>query len=109
SYLQPFPITLGVRLAPGNALLVDDQTWSIADSSIFPWANSSSGEVRSRLVFAGYGITAPDLNYDDYANLDVDGAIVLILRYGPDGAGNPHSEYGAHWPIREKVKRAAEN
>jgi len=108
SYLQPFPITLGVRLAPGNSLAVSDQTWSPADSSIYPWANSSSGQADSRLVFAGYGISAPDLNYDDYANLDVEGAIVLILRYGPDGANNPHSEYGAYWPIRDKVKLAAE-
>ena len=29
------------------------------------------------MVFAGYGITAPELGYDDYAGLDVKGKIVL--------------------------------
>ncbi len=35
------------------------------------------------LVFVGYGITAPDFHYDDYANVDVTGKIVVVLRYEP--------------------------
>ena len=35
------------------------------------------------MVFAGYGITAPEYNYDDYAGLDVKGKIVLVLRHEP--------------------------
>jgi hypothetical protein len=35
------------------------------------------------LVFAGYGISAPDWNYDDYAGLDVEGKIVLVIRREP--------------------------
>ena len=35
------------------------------------------------IVFAGYGITAPEYHYDDYANIDVKGKIVLILRHEP--------------------------
>ena len=35
------------------------------------------------MVFAGYGITAPEYNYDDYAGIDVKGKIVLILRHEP--------------------------
>jgi hypothetical protein len=30
-------------------------------------------QVRAPLVFAGYGVTAPDQQYDDYAGLDGDG------------------------------------
>ena len=39
--------------------------------------------MRGRLVFAGYGITAPEYNYDDYTGIDVNGKIVLILRHEP--------------------------
>lgn len=38
---------------------------------------------QSQLVFAGYGITAPELKYDDYQGLDVDGKIVVVLRGAP--------------------------
>jgi len=31
------------------------------------------------VVFAGYGITAPEYNYDDYAGLDVKDKLVLVL------------------------------
>lgn len=47
-----------------------------------------SGQVRSPLVFAGYGITAQEtgFHYDDYADVDVSGKIVLILRKEPGQA-----------------------
>ncbi|MCA8829292.1 M28 family peptidase [Hymenobacter pini] len=35
------------------------------------------------LVFAGYGISAPDQGYDDYQNLDARGKIVVIVRGAP--------------------------
>lgn len=35
------------------------------------------------VVFAGYGITAPELGYDDYAGLDVTGKAVLIFDHEP--------------------------
>jgi Zn-dependent M28 family amino/carboxypeptidase len=39
--------------------------------------------VSAPVVFAGYGITAPEFNYDDYANLDVKGKIVLVFDHEP--------------------------
>src|SRR5262249_23636234 len=40
-------------------------------------------KVAGGVVFAGYGITAPEYHYDDYAGIDVKGKIVLILRHEP--------------------------
>jgi hypothetical protein len=40
-------------------------------------------DITAPVVFAGYGITAPELNYDDYTNLDVKGKIVLIFDHEP--------------------------
>jgi hypothetical protein len=39
--------------------------------------------ITAPVVFAGFGITAPELNYDDYANLNVKGKIVLIFDHEP--------------------------
>lgn len=41
-------------------------------------------EISGEVVFAGYGITAPDFNYDDYRDIDVKGKIVLILAQFPE-------------------------
>jgi hypothetical protein len=78
TYWQPFQVTTGAKPGPGNRL---DQLKLNAD--YVPLSFSSNGEVTAPVVFAGYGITAPELNYDDYANLDVKDKIVLVLRYEP--------------------------
>jgi len=39
--------------------------------------------VKSSLVFAGYGITAPEYGYDDYKGIDVRGKIVLVMKHEP--------------------------
>lgn len=39
--------------------------------------------VRSSLVFAGYGITAPEYDYDDYKDIEVKGKIVLVMKHEP--------------------------
>ena len=44
------------------------------------------------VVFAGYGITAPELGYDDYAGLNVAGKAVIVLRHEPQ-ASNPESVF----------------
>ncbi len=48
-----------------------------------PGSSSASGTVRAEVVFAGYGITAPELGYDDYAGTSVKGKIVLIKPEAP--------------------------
>lgn len=54
-------------------------------------------KIEAPVVFAGYGITAPEYGYDDYAGLDVRGKIALVFEYEPqlyeaespfNGAGN---------------------
>jgi hypothetical protein len=50
--------------------------------------------VTAPVVFVGYGIHAPEMNYDDYQNLDVKDKIVVILTHYPREAENtPLSEY----------------
>ncbi|ALJ00019.1 M28 family peptidase [Rufibacter tibetensis] len=53
------------------------------DFSLYPNPQNPSVTVEAPLAFAGYGITAPEVGYDDYANLDVKGKVVVILRGAP--------------------------
>ncbi|MCA9195517.1 MAG: M28 family peptidase [Planctomycetales bacterium] len=48
-----------------------------------PLALGSSGVFEGQLVFVGYGIAAPELNYDEFADLDVKGKVVIAIRKEP--------------------------
>jgi hypothetical protein len=52
-------------------------------SEYMPGSTSGNGEITAGVVYAGYGITAPELGYDDYADIDVKGKIILIEREAP--------------------------
>ena len=41
----------------------------------------------AELVFVGYGITAPEHGWDDYAGVDVKGKVVVLLNFNPPWAG----------------------
>jgi len=47
------------------------------------YADSSFAKQTTGIVFAGYGLTQKEYNYDDYANIDVKGKTVLILSGEP--------------------------
>ena len=48
--------------------------------------NDGRSDVRdAELVFAGYGITAPERNWDDYGGVDVRGKVVIVLAGEPEG------------------------
>ena len=53
-------------------------------------------DVTAPLVFAGYGIDAPEYGYNDYAGIDVAGKIVLILSREPQ-ASDPKSRFKGTW------------
>ncbi|WP_417461395.1 M28 family metallopeptidase [Kordiimonas sp.] len=42
-----------------------------------------SGDETGEIVFAGYGIHAPEIGYDDLEGLDLEGKVVLVLSGGP--------------------------
>ncbi|MFO7445877.1 MAG: M28 family peptidase [Ignavibacteriaceae bacterium] len=53
-------------------------------ASVFYKVPGSLTEVKNKqIVFAGYGITSEENNYDDYKEIDVNGKVVLILSGSP--------------------------
>jgi len=53
------------------------------EDEFIPGATSGSGEVTAEVIYVGYGITAPELGYDDYKGVDVKGKILLMEREVP--------------------------
>lgn len=110
SYYQQFPFIRAVTLGYDNSFetVVKGKKKEFTIGEDFNTLSiSSSGTVDSGLVFAGYGISAPELDYDDYAGLDVKGKTVMVLRYTPEGyeATSPFYDYAA---LRYKAMNARE-
>jgi len=86
SFFQPFTVITGAKLKEGNRLEVENGKSKHGlklNQDFVPFSFSAAGEVAGPMVFAGYGATAPEFGYDDYAHLDVKDKIVVILRYEP--------------------------
>ena len=61
-------------------------------------------DLSAPVVFAGYGITAPELHYDDYAGLDAKGKIVLVFDHEPQEE-DPHSIFNGTGLTRYATSR----
>ena len=86
SYFQSFEVGVGHDLGPVNGLTIEPAGPAVSlqlNSDYLALSYGESTTVRGGLVFAGFGITAPDLNYDDYAQLDVRGKIVVVFEHEP--------------------------
>ncbi len=66
------------------------------EADFLPLLFSDSGDHTAEMAFAGWGISAPDLDYDDYAGLDVRGKFVLCFRGTPDRSDERYQEHDHH-------------
>ncbi len=55
---------------------------------------NGDGIADSDLIYVGRGIHAPEIGIDDYAGIDVEGKIVVVLRGAPEGL---NTEISAHY------------
>lgn len=117
-YLQKFPCVAGVELGRDNALRVTPQRPTSATGPVgtmnepmdfrvgenwIPLGFSSSDQIdQAPAAFVQYGITATDLNHDDYKQRTVKGKIVIALPGTPDGE-NPHGQFARYEDVRWKA------
>ena len=114
-FLIPFEFTSGVRDA-GSRLQVRgagvDRTATAGDGEIRGLSFSASATVSGPVVFAGYGLTLPESQgypYDSYAGLDVEGKVVVVLRYFPEDVDQETRALLSRYAgLRYKAMRARE-
>ena len=109
-YYQSFKYLHGVEAGKGNRAVISrgkgHQDLFLAPMADFtPMSFSSNGTASGPLVFAGYGIRDSAAGYDDYAGIDARGAIVLIMRYSPEGNA-PHGTFAEKSAWTSKVRTA---
>jgi hypothetical protein len=101
---------LTLQLPSGDGSL-QKKTYEI-EEDFFPGSTSGSGEVTAEVVYVGYGITAPELNYNEYQGLDVKGKIVLMEVEVPVDPGKRPAEFARWRPYsfhQYKMKNAREH
>jgi hypothetical protein len=79
-------------------------------TDFMPLAVGGTSQFDLPVVFAGYGISSKEDEYDDYEGVDVKGKAVIILRHEPQQA-NPHGPFDGtkdsrHAPIVRKISNA---
>jgi hypothetical protein len=105
TYLQQVPLARS-RMDPDRSRLVlsgggQDTTLRFTEEFLLNGATRAVASVSASLVFAGYGITAPEFTHDDYEGLDVQGKLVVIL------AGEPPSKDPAFFDGDKDTKHGA--
>jgi hypothetical protein len=101
TFMQAFPFLSEIKPGKQNRLgfTASGKKLSFAlDEDFRPLSASSDTSFSAPVVFAGYGIAADSLGYNDYDGLDVRNAVVIVFRYSPEGA-DKDSVYTKYSPI----------
>ncbi|HEV7844014.1 MAG TPA: M20/M25/M40 family metallo-hydrolase, partial [Pyrinomonadaceae bacterium] len=127
-YMQQFPFVAGVALGKENVMLFTPRLSPLTSATNqTPDGTKSASSLDLRLgedwmplgfsasrklldapaTFVGYGITAKDLNYDDYAGTGISGRIAIAFDGTPNG-DNPHGKFARYEGARWKAIAARE-
>ena len=96
SYLQEFEFTGGIKTGDNNTISLltnGGERKLILTTDFIPASQSASKSAEGEIIFAGYGISAADLNYDDYKNIDVSDKMIMIFSGFPENDKKDFGEY----------------
>lgn len=83
TFMQRVPM-VGVTTQTGTTLAVTSpkQTYNLRlleDAVVMDESQQPTSDVNGDVIFMGYGITAPEYQWDDYAGVDVKGKVLLMF------------------------------
>ncbi len=61
----------------------------MGDDAFFTTLVDAAPSVQAPLVFAGYGLNIPEMNYNDFSGLDLNGKIAVTIDGAPGGLEGP--------------------
>ena len=113
-WYQPVPLEKAVtdEAASSFALTVNGQQQPLTgakDYMLSTWFATPAGkdtkaesDVDAPIVFVGFGVTAPDQKYDDYAGVDVHGKIIATIYGAPSSFPSTERAYYSDGVIKAK-------
>ena len=115
SWFQPVPLEEAVTDPKASSIVFtvngkDQKLVDAKDYVLSTWFASPAGkdkaqaesDVTAPVVFVGFGVTAPDQNYDDYAGVDVRGKIVAGFYGAPSAFPSTERAYYSDGNIKAK-------
>lgn len=96
SYFQDVPM-MSITTSPSSEMIIHAGSSKLSLKGFEDyviWTQRTDSTVsfeEAAIVFAGYGIVAPEYGWNDYENLDVEGKIVMVMVNDP-GFGNEDAE-----------------
>jgi hypothetical protein len=92
-FLQPVKFTAWKIVEPDCRLELirngKPEVLTLGEDAFFGRGTPPAESVEAPLAFVGYGLTIPELKYDDFAGIDVRGKIVVMLGGGPSTIAGP--------------------
>jgi len=108
----PFAKAVTDEAASSLTLTINGKDQKLVDAKdyiLFTWftspaakAGKAESDVSAPLVFVGFGVTAPDHKYDDYAGMDVRGKIVVGLSGAPSAFPSTERAYYSDYIVKAK-------
>jgi hypothetical protein len=106
SFFQEFPFISKLEFGKNSFSLIGQTNLELNLSKDYtPISFTDNLTVEGDLVFAGFGISSQDLNYDDYQGLDVKDKIVVVFRNNPE-SNDPNSKFNRFSSFRVKTSVA---
>jgi len=123
TFIQEYPNpSVEIGYGSGMSIFIPVNTGSKKEvvyvEKSYPWATgwfagnySGNGEIKAEVVYAGFGVSAPELGYDDYKGIDVRGKIVLIEGETPNRSREPEdiAKWYKHTLHQTKMETAAKH
>ena len=113
-WYQPVPLEKAVtdETASSLTLTVNGKLQQLTDAKDYilstwfatPASKDTKAEsdVNAPIVFVGFGVTAPDQKYDDYAGVDVSGKIIVTIYGAPSSFPSTERAYYSDGVIKAK-------
>jgi Zn-dependent M28 family amino/carboxypeptidase len=102
SYFQGYDLDLAAQDDANTSLTVrsgaQEKSYQLNHDFDLTWITQTTNPTTATgpVVFIGYGVKAPEYNYDDLANIDLRGKIVIILTHEPQES-DPASKFKGRW------------
>lgn len=107
-YLQPIAFETRKLIPDKSSVAIAHdsrvEVFNIPEEVFLSVPGGSGAVVEAPLVFAGYGLTVPEANHDDFAGLETEGAVAIIMDGAPKSVP---SLLAAHYGSSETMARNA--
>lgn len=99
TFFQQINFKRSVRADEGRKFEVKDSTGNLlpftegVNAVVYNSLQETEADITAPAVFVGYGIVAPDLGRDDFAGLDLNGKVAVVLSGTPPGIQSEERAY----------------